>query len=73
MSNRALDDAYQSVRAFLHDRDQSDEARAELRSLLWVCAEGLERFGLSGREVRNLGDDLTGVEPSRIMQMLGKQ
>lgn len=68
-----LDDAYESVRVFLHTSDQSDEAREELRSLLWLCAEGLERFGLSGREVRNLGDDLTGAEPSRIMQMLGKQ
>jgi hypothetical protein len=68
-----LEDAYESVRAFLHSTDQSDQAREELRSLLWLCAEGLERFGLSGREVRNLGDDLTGAEPSRILQALGKQ
>lgn len=68
-----LDDAYESVRTFLHGRDTSDEARESLRSLLWLCAEGLERFGLSGREVRNLGDDLTGAEPSLIMQALGKQ
>lgn len=65
-----LDDAYESVRAFLHGRDTSDEAREQLRSLLWLCAEGLERFGLSGREVRNLGDDLTGVETSEALHAL---
>jgi hypothetical protein len=65
-----LDDAYQSVREFLHGRDQSDEARESLRSLLWLCAEGLERFGLSGREVRDLGDDLTGAETSEALHAM---
>lgn len=65
-----LDAAYDNVRAFLHGRDQSDDARQTLRSLLWLCAESLERFGLSGREVRNLGDDLTGVETSETLHAL---
>jgi hypothetical protein len=68
--NQHLDDAYESVRAFLHGTDQSDEARESLRSLLWLCAEGLERFGLSGRAVRDLGDDLTGVKTSEALHNL---
>lgn len=72
-TDRPLDTAYESVRTFLHGCDQSDDAREELRSLLWLCAEGVERFGLSGRDARNLGDALTGAEASRILQAMGKQ
>lgn len=72
MPQRHLDAAYDNVRAFLHGNDQSDEARESARSLMYLCAEVLERFGLSGREVRNLGDDLTGAETSIILAALGK-
>ena len=59
-----LEAAYDAVRAHLHGhRTDLDAERDDLRSLLWLVAEAVERaHGIpgSGMALRDLGDDLTG-------------
>lgn len=68
-----LEDAYDAVRAHLHGHRTDIEAeRDELRSLLWLVAEAVERIEGrgSGMALRDLGDDLTGEAMSPGLRRL---
>lgn len=60
-----LEDAYDAVRAHLHGRRADvDAEREELRSLLWLVAEAVERVDghrADGMPLRDIGDSLTGA------------
>lgn len=63
-SPSALEDAYAAMRAHLHlPLQTTDEVRDQLRSLLWLCAEAVERQGRSGMVLREVGDKLAGAPP----------
>lgn len=69
-----LEDAYDAVRAHLHGhRTDIDAERDELRSLLFLVAEAVERIDGhrgDGMALRDLGDSLTGATMSAAFRAL---
>ncbi|GAB3754390.1 hypothetical protein GCM10027591_03240 [Zhihengliuella somnathii] len=71
MSTGPLDEAYDLLRAYLHrPTDDTVQNREQLRSLLWIVAEAVERHGESGMALREIGDELTGQEMSPFVRRL---
>lgn len=67
----ALEDAYEAVRAHQHSQHVDDEqTREELRSLLWIVAEAVERYGRSGMPLQEIGDELTGATMSPTLRAM---
>ncbi|MDP9820426.1 hypothetical protein [Nocardioides massiliensis] len=63
-----LDAAYNAVRAHLHG-PVTDRTADELRGLLYIIAEAVERLDghlTNGMALRYLGNDITGVEMGSI-------
>ncbi|MDP9820468.1 hypothetical protein [Nocardioides massiliensis] len=68
----ALEDAYGAVREHLHGGPDADTPD-DLRSLLWLVAEAVERLDghrHDGMPLRDLGDSLTGAAMSPALRAL---
>lgn len=66
---RPLEEAYENLRAHLHGQ-RDDRTPEELRSVLWLCAEAVERLGWNGMTLRDLGDRLTGETMSPALRAM---